>query len=122
MIPTKISSSPHTTMMPSCESSNSSSTDSMSSSSSSSLEQENEQLREYVKTLEARLAAKDDEIQRLSQDFAARTLELEETNRRHEAVNRQVKQQAAAQLEHFACMSHEIRYVFTCLYLLVLDG
>jgi len=49
-------------------------------------------------------------INNLEEKVAERTVELSQANDRLEAANRRVVAASAAQLTHFACMSHEIRY------------
>jgi GAF domain-containing protein len=51
-------------------------------------------------------------INTLEEKVSERTQELSLTNERLEAANKRVVAASAAQLTHFACMSHEIRYVF----------
>lgn len=50
-------------------------------------------------------------INSLEERVAKRTSELQLANKKLEEANEKVKKAAAAQLTHFACMSHEIRYV-----------
>jgi hypothetical protein len=52
-------------------------------------------------------------INTLEEKVAERTRELSLANDRLEASNQRVVAASAAQLTHFACMSHEIRYVLT---------
>jgi hypothetical protein len=49
-------------------------------------------------------------INTLEEKVAERTRELSLVNESLEAANRRVVAASAAQLNHFACMSHEIRY------------
>jgi signal transduction histidine kinase len=51
----------------------------------------------------------------LEAEIKERTMQLEDANRRLEDANQRITQQAAAQLEHFACMSHEIRTPLNCI-------
>jgi hypothetical protein len=50
-------------------------------------------------------------INTLEEKVMERTLELSLANESLEAANRKVLAASAAQLTHFACMSHEIRYL-----------
>jgi len=70
---------------------------------------------ERVRELEAQLLAKDAETLRLQkevdrlQEQLRQTLDLSTANQRLELANVSIKQQSELMLEHFACMSHEIR-------------
>jgi len=85
--------------------------------------EENAQLKEEVGTKELLMTAL---LDKLEDEIASRTKELQETNRLLVDANQRIKQQAAAQLEHFACMSHEIRTPLNCIIgmssLLMLDS
>jgi len=52
---------------------------------------------------------------RVEEEIRERTSSLQEKNQELAAANLRVKQQAAAQLEHFACMSHEVRTPLNCI-------
>jgi GAF domain-containing protein len=58
-------------------------------------------------------------INTLEESVKARTQELETVNHNLEEANRQVRQNAVMQMQHFACMSHEIRCVLVYLPVLV---
>jgi len=54
-------------------------------------------------------------MERLEDEIQSRTHELSKANSRLALANQSMKQQAAQQLEHFACMSHEIRTPLNCI-------
>ena len=52
---------------------------------------------------------------RVEAEISERTTSLQIANQELEQANNRILQQAAAQLEHFACMSHEVRTPLNCI-------
>ena len=71
---------------------------------------------ERIVVLEVQLAAKEAEINRLKDQLARgteRTSELAKANKGLENANVKIQGQSQSMLKHFACMSHEIRSVYS---------
>ena len=86
------------------------------------LSDENRVLKRQIQEMEAKLAAHQAEIRQQKEQMREhldqqdvviqeRTTELERVNADLNKANAEIKLQSKTLLEHFSCMSHEIRYV-----------
>ena len=86
--------------------------DTSSSSSSSSSCCDCAALQARIQQLEAQVATQAQQLQaQVEVQVAARTRVLAHANQDLQAVNTLMQRQSETMLQHFACMSHEIRYV-----------